>query len=251
MEAEAMSDVALLLGPIAFRDFEVPSRINFGGRQRLAVYRLPDGSRVIDALGRDDAQIVFSGIFTGSDAAIRARSLDKMRVAGAAFSLSWDVLFYTVLISEFLADYRNGWWIPYRIVCTVLRDEGSTASQQAISLVSSALTDINTASGYLASSGVGLSAVQAALTERGATTRGTSAYVSAQSSLTEAQSAIAGSSRAAEVSLSNSGLSAAVTAQSGVTGLLAATDAAGQLSSLVSGQAYVRRTANYLANAST
>ena len=63
-----MADVTLLLGPVAFQDFEVPCGVNFGGRQRLALHRLPGGSRVIDALGRDDAQISFSGIFSGSDA---------------------------------------------------------------------------------------------------------------------------------------------------------------------------------------
>ena len=40
-------------------------------------------------------------------------------------------------------------------------------------------------------------------------------------------------------------------AQAGVANLLAATDATGQLSSLVSAGAYVRRTATNLANAST
>ncbi len=246
-----MSDVALILGPITFRDFEVPSGINFGGRQRLAVHRLPDGSRVIDALGRDDALITFSGIFTGSDATTRARSIDELRVAGAALSLSWDVLFYTVLVSEFLADYRNGWWIPYRIVCTVLRDEASAASQPVISLASGALSDINTAVGYLAATGVGLSTVQSALTAPGVTIRGTSAYVSAQSSLADAQTAIGGSFSATEISLSNTGLSEATTAQEGAVSLSATTNAAGQLSSLASARAYVRRTANYLANAST
>ena len=105
-----MTDVALLLGPIVFQDFEVPSGINFGGRQRLALHRLPSGSRVIDALGRDDAQISFSGIFAGSDAILRARSLDELRVAGIPLPLTWDVLFYTVLISDFCADYRSSWW---------------------------------------------------------------------------------------------------------------------------------------------
>jgi hypothetical protein len=127
-----MRDVALLLGPVAFQDFEIPSGVNFGGRQRLALYRLPGGSRVIDALGRDDAQISFAGIFAGPNATQRARSLDQLRVAGTALPLTWDVLFYTVLISNFYADYRNGWWIPYQIVCTVLRDEASTLPQPAL-----------------------------------------------------------------------------------------------------------------------
>lgn len=115
----------LLLGPVAFQDFEIPSGINFGGKQRLALHRLPGGSRVIDALGRDDAQIGFSGVFAGSDATLRARSLDELRVAGIALPLTWDIFFYTVLIADFYADYRNGWWIPYHIICTVVRDEAS------------------------------------------------------------------------------------------------------------------------------
>ena len=142
-----MADVTLLLGPVVFQDFEVPSGVNFGGRQRLVMHRLPGGSRVIDALGRDDAQISFSGIFSGSDATLRARSLDQLRVAGIALPLTWDVLFYTVLISEFQASYRSSWWIPYRIVCTVLRDEASELIQFAASLATTALADIGTASG--------------------------------------------------------------------------------------------------------
>jgi hypothetical protein len=129
-----MSDVALLLGPIVFQDFEIPSGVNFGGRQHLALHRLPGGSRVIDALGRDDAQISFAGIFTGSDATLRARALDELRVAGIALPLTWDVLFFTVLISDFHAAYCNGWWIPYRIVCTILQDEASALLQPVVSL---------------------------------------------------------------------------------------------------------------------
>ncbi len=72
-------------------------------------------------MGRDDAQIAFSGIFSGSDATLRARILDELRASGLTLPLTWDVFFYTVMISEFHADYRNGWWIPYQITCTVLQ----------------------------------------------------------------------------------------------------------------------------------
>lgn len=59
-----MSDIVLVLGPIAFADFEIPERIRFGGNQRLAVHQLPGGRRVVDALGRDDGEICWSGVFT-------------------------------------------------------------------------------------------------------------------------------------------------------------------------------------------
>ena len=49
----------LLLGPVLFRDFELPGQITWGGKQRLAVHHLPGGRRVIDAMGRDDAAIVW------------------------------------------------------------------------------------------------------------------------------------------------------------------------------------------------
>ena len=246
-----MSDVALLLGPIVFQDFEVPSGINFGGRQRLALHRLPGGSRVIDALGRDDAQISFAGIFAGSDATLRARTLDELRVAGIALPLTWDVLFYTVLISEFHADYRNGRWIPYRIVCTVLRDEASALLQTGVSLAAAALADIGTAASYASGSGVDLTPLQSAVAVVGATTSGTSAYTAAQLALAEAQSLIGASVNAANTTLTTTRVADADSAQSGVAGLLAVTDATGQLSSLTVADTYVRRTAANLMNAST
>lgn len=246
-----MYDVALLLGPIVFQSFEVPSGVNFGGRQRLAVHHLPGGCRVIDALGRDDAQISFSGIFTGSDATLRARSLDELRVAGTALPLTWDVLFYTVLISDFRADYRNGWWIPYRIVCTVLQDEASGLSQPLVSLATAALADVGAAAGYASNAGVDLTPLQTALAAPGATTRGTAVYTAAQSCLADAQSSINTSISAADATLTGLGAADAGSAQAGVASLLAATDASGQLSSLVLAGAYTRRTAINLANAST
>ncbi len=246
-----MSDVVLLLGPIVFQDFELPPAINFGGRQRLALHRLPGGSRVIDTLGRDDAQISFAGIFTGPDATLRARSVDALRVVGMALPLTWDVLFYTVLISDFRADYRNGWWIPYRIVCTVVQDEASALLQPSVSLATAVLADIGTGTGFASSAGMDLSPLQTALGAPGATIRGTEAYTAVLSCLSDTQSSIATSIGAANATLAGISVAEPGSAQVGVTNLLAATDATGQLSSLVSADAYVRRTAANLANAST
>ncbi len=120
-----MSDFSLTLGPVAFAGFELPSSITFGGRQRLAIHRLPGGLRIIDALGPDPADIAFSGIFTGPDAADRARLLDTLRDRRPALPLAWDAFLYTVVLEQFEADYRSPWWIPYRLSCTVLRDEAA------------------------------------------------------------------------------------------------------------------------------
>ena len=75
-----MPKTSVILGPVLLRDFEVPERISFGGRQAIVVHRLPGGARVIDAMGRDDAEIAFSGIFSGPDATRRARTLDRAEV---------------------------------------------------------------------------------------------------------------------------------------------------------------------------
>ncbi|MEJ0016748.1 MAG: hypothetical protein WDN25_09290 [Acetobacteraceae bacterium] len=246
-----MSDSALLLGPIAFRDFEVPAAINFGGRQRLALHRLPGGTRIIDALGRDDAQITFSGIFTGSDATLRARTLDELRVAAIALPLTWDVFFYTVMISEFHADYRGGSWIPYRIVCTVLQDEASALLQTVASLATAVLADIGMAAGYALEAGLQLSPLRSALGAPGATIRGTGAFAVAQGCLGDTQASLGTSIASEEATLAGVDIPNAGSPQAGVAGLLTATGATGRLSSFTTANSYVRRAAINLGSAST
>jgi hypothetical protein len=246
-----MSDTVLLLGPVVFQDFEVPACINFGGRQRLALHHLPGGARIIDALGRDDAQIAFSGIFSGSDATLRARILDELRASGLPLPLTWDVFFYTVMISEFHADYRNSWWIPYQITCTVLRDEASALVQPLVSLATAALADVGNAASDALSVGFDLSSVQAALGAPGATIRGTAAYGTAQASLASAQSSMEASIGAADTALSGIDLANVSSPDVGAARLLEATSVAGQLGSMASARSYVSRAGINLTNAST
>ncbi len=246
-----MTDVALLLGPIAFQDFEVPAGVNFGGRQRLALHRLPSGLRVVDTLGRDDADICFTGIFTGSDATSRARGVDEMRVAGIALPLTWDVFFYTVLIAEFYADYCNGSWIPYWIRCTVLQDEASALTQVAASLASAVISDASSAIGYAYGTGIDLAGLHPMLTAPGAMTRGTAPFVSAQARLTGTASSIADAVSAADAGLTAISDAPVATAQDGVNALAGATDTSGRLASLVAAGAHVRRAATNHASASS
>lgn len=246
-----MSDILLVLGPIVFQDFEVPSGINLGGRQRLVTHRLPGGARVIDALGRDDAQISFAGIFSGSDATLRARMLDELRAAGSPLPLTWDVFFYTVLIADFRADYRNGWWIPYRISCTVLQDEVLAAVASAISLTTAALADVGSAIGLASGVGMDLSTLSPAIAAPGATVRGTGAYSAAQTSIVGTQATLASSIDSANATVFSCNGSSGSTAQAEASNLLSVTDAFGQLSALTSANSYVGRTAVNLANAST
>lgn len=167
-----MTDFSLTLGPVAFAGFELPSSLTLGGRQRLAIHRLPGGIRIIDALGPDPADLAWSGIFTGPDAAERARALDLLRMEGTALPLAWDAFLYTVVIERFEADYRSPWWIPYRLTCAVLRDEAASAIQTVVSAVGDIASDLGIA-GPLAAT------ASAAISIPGATITGTAASIAA------------------------------------------------------------------------
>lgn len=240
-----MSDVVLVLGPVAFSDFEVPERIAFGGAQRLAVHKLPGGQRVIDALGRDDRELAWSGIFAGPDATERARTLDLLRVQGAVLPLTWDVFYYSVVIASFEVEYRKEWWIPYRLTCTVLLDEAEPVPDPAASLGAQTATDVGTAASLAGTTGISMSAAQAAIAAPAASTPGTSAFATAQNLVAQAQSQISDGIGQAEsqldaithaVPLLGPGAAAAATTGLGIIG-----SAAGQLATLASARGYVGR----------
>ena len=226
-----MSDFSLTLGPVAFAGFELPSSITFGGRQRLAIHRLPGGIRIIDALGPDPADLAFSGIFTGPDAADRARLLDTLRVAGAALPLAWDAFLYTVVLERFEADYRSPWWIPYRLSCTVLRDEAAATVTAAVALAPALTADL-LAAGSVAT------AATAAVAAPGATTAGTAAFAAAHGSLTTTIAGLDSQIAAATPPLQSADLPTAASA-------------AGMLAQLTAARAYTARAARNLAGAST
>jgi hypothetical protein len=169
-----MTDV-LLLGPVSFQGFELPARIGFGGRQTLAVHVLPGGARVIDAMGRDDTDIAWSGAFSGPDAADRARLLDAMRAAGAVLPLAWDAFCYLVVIRAFEAVYEQAFWVPYRVSCTVVADQAQSPAILATSLLTGLLGDLAS----VTADGMDAVAAVAALGASGATAPGTGAYAAA------------------------------------------------------------------------
>jgi len=246
-----MSDVVLVLGPVAFQDFEIPSVINFGGRQRLAVHQLTDGRRVVDTMGPDASEIVFSGAFSGSDATLRARLLNSLRAAGDVLPLTWDVFFCTIILSRFDANYENPVWIPYRISCTVVQDEAAAAIASVISLGSSVMADLGVAANQCAGLGIDFANVQNSLADPDATTLGSAAYAAAQSGISLTQSAVNTQIGSAEATLqvissSNPGSATFLAAD-----LMASTTAAQQLADLTSASAYLGRAAWNLSNAST
>lgn len=119
------------LGDFIFQGFEVPQVIPFGGSQSLSVKKLPGGVRKIDAMGRDDEPLQWSGIFTTADSLPRAKFLDAYRVDGNELTLTWGAFSYQVVIHEFKPEFVRDNYIPYRIVCEVVQDN-ITAAVQAV-----------------------------------------------------------------------------------------------------------------------
>jgi hypothetical protein len=225
----------LLLGPVVFQDFELPARVRFGGTQRLAVHQMPGGARVIDMLGRDDAEIGWSGVFSGSDAPERARLIDLMRAEGGVWPLTWDAFFYSVIVSRFEAEYARPNWIPYRAICTVLRDEAQALVEEAVSLIGGVAADLASASG----AGIDLTAANSSVAVSGAGVRGSAAYGAAVQTVTSASASADATVSAAETDLQSA------------TGLSGMTSAAGTLAQAADARGFIRRAAANLANAST
>lgn len=113
---------SLTLGEVTFSNFEIPESINFGGSQALAVKQLVGGQRVVDAMGRVDDDIAWSGLFFGETATFRAKFLDGMRVGGIAIPLTWGQFSYIVVIKEFKASFQRTYQIPYQLTVTVVQD---------------------------------------------------------------------------------------------------------------------------------
>ena len=224
----------LLLGPVTFQGFELPARIGFGGAQMLAIHRLPGGARVIDAMGPDDAPIMWSGAFAGPDAADRARILDVLREQGLPLPLAWAGFAYLVVIAAFEAQYERPNWVPYRIACTVLLDEMQAAEMLVAPLVTTVLADLGAAAGE-----TDTSAAQAALAQPGAATLGTAAYGAAVGAVSAAQTAAAAAMASAGTAL--------MAAPDPVT----AATAAGQLAQAADANGYLARAAANLANATS
>ena len=230
----------LILGPVVLSDFEVASGVNFGGAQALAVHDLPGGQRVIDALGRRDGPIT-----------ARARMIDELRGQGLPLPLIWDAFFYTVVIREFTADYECGWWIPYRIACTVLRDEAAAAVDTVASLAGAVLGDVGAAVAAAAPAGIDLSALPAALSVTGSTVAGTAAYGTAYAAINTGQASIATATANTEPTLPQTALFGAGTPSDAIAGTNAAVTASGQLAALSTANTYLGRAAANMANAST
>ncbi len=221
----------LNLGGMAFDDFEVPGRMLFGGAQQLAVHRLIGGMRVIDAMGRDDAAVRWSGVFSGGDAGTRARMLDAMRAAGAMLSLTWDAFCYNVVIERLELDFRNPWWIPYHVSCAVVVDTAQNVVARFVDLAGSIADDLTSASSF-----TDVATAITAISVPDALTRGNGDYEAATVALSNVQGALTQGIGSAQGAL-------------GSTDLATVVSASGTLAQLCAARGYVGRSAANLVNA--
>lgn len=120
-----MTDTVITLGGFEFRDLEIPSEINFGGDHKLVVHELVGGQRVIDAMGRNDTNISWEGLITGSDAIDRALQLESFRTSGETVTLSWFNLTYDVVVETFIAKTQKYYQVAYNIACKTVQSGNS------------------------------------------------------------------------------------------------------------------------------
>lgn len=149
-----MSDIILSLGGVSFRDMEVPERIFFGGSQRLSIQNTIGNNRVVEAVGSNDGDILFSGIFSGNDAVERAQLLDSFRNLGTKLPLAWKDFYYIVVIRQFSAVYCKPNLIPFSIDCTVVFDPLAESVASLAPIANLISDDLDDAVAFCGSSGI-------------------------------------------------------------------------------------------------
>jgi hypothetical protein len=160
------------IGTIDLKDFEVPSSVRFGGRHRLAVHKLSDGRRTVETLGPDDGEISFRGTASGADADARIRAINRLRLSGEAVWLAWESFRYRVVVKSLMMEYQSPWWIPFRVSCAVVDQEGinGSASSALWAMISA---DLGSALSAADGQSIDLGSLQIALASSNALTAGT------------------------------------------------------------------------------
>jgi len=233
----------LILGGEQLTDFEIPSEVQFGGAQKLAIHKLIGGARIIDVMGPDDASIKWAGIFSGTYAGDRARMFDAMRVAGAPVGLTWDAFCYLVVIETLVFDFRNPWWIPYQISCAIAVDQAQSMGSYAPDLAQSILSDLTAASAY-----DNVSAALAATSVADALTQGNADYISASTSLLSAANAITANIEATQENIAGIETNQTSFSSSDLADLVTSS---GTLAQLCTARGYIERCSSNLSGAGT
>jgi hypothetical protein len=116
-----MPPTLLKLGRFSFTGLESPERIHLQAKQRLAIHHLGSGQSTADCLGEDAKIATFRGIFSGINAAERARSINYLRDEGLPLMLEWGTESLLVIIQKLELDYSSALWVPYQLSCYVVQ----------------------------------------------------------------------------------------------------------------------------------
>jgi hypothetical protein len=133
----------LTIGSFAFEGLEIPDKIVFQSKQRLVVHHLGSGGSLVDCVGDDYQLAVFSGIFSGLNAASRIRALETLRVTGAPLAMVWSAQALTVIIQKLNLSYLSRQWVPYTMVCYVLGSQASGSGGYVDAAIESAFGQVN------------------------------------------------------------------------------------------------------------
>lgn len=131
-------------GPFVFTDSEVPAHIASGGTQALSKDRLIGGRKIVHALGPDESDISFSGIFAYQGTA-RSDFLDSVRRRGDVCTLTWDNRRMLVVIAQYTPDYHKPYLVGYSITfCVISNETGLLDSVPAVTPAQQLKSDMAT-----------------------------------------------------------------------------------------------------------
>lgn len=118
-----MSTDVLVLGGILFDDWSTPDKMPFGGKQAMAVHKLPGGARVVDTLGPDEMDITFGATLWGDAAYAVGLELNGMRQSGAPVPLSFGGQFYLVVVQDCIIKLeRYPQFATYTVTCLIVQN---------------------------------------------------------------------------------------------------------------------------------
>ena len=143
----------LYLDSVGFKHFEVPDNIRAGGAQSLFKHKYPGGTRTIDTMGPDDADITWSGLFLDGTAQDRCKQLDIIRRQGNPVVLTWAGYQYLVVVANFEWNFKRIWQIEYSIALAVVQDNTQPAQASSTNVDSQITSDASQASTDAASIG--------------------------------------------------------------------------------------------------
>jgi len=108
--------VSFTIGSFTFQGTEVPEQVGpLGGTQRLAIHEFPGGAKSLQTYGAFPNTIKFKGIMSGPLAFARSVALDRLRITGALIPLLYAQFGYLGVISEYTANPKNQWRVPYEL----------------------------------------------------------------------------------------------------------------------------------------